>query len=105
MINNIQNNDNIDNIDNIDLYHLFNIEYDDMIYDLYNEIDEYSNNYYTYFYNKGNFGKFVNLIYNNIDYENSSIILKNMFKNKIKEYEMDINDYNDDFFEDDLYIN
>ena len=49
------------------------------------------------FYNKGNIGEFVNLIYNNIDYENSSVILKNMTKNRIKEYEVDINEYNDDY--------
>ena len=102
MPDNLTNNDNM-NFDNIDLYHLFNIEYNDMIYDLYDEVNEYSNSHHNNFYNKGDIGKFVNLIYDNIDYENSSLILKNMIKNKIKEYEMDINQYNDDFTEDEIY--
>lgn len=90
-------------IENIDLYDLFNIEYNDMIYDLYDEINEYSNNHHNNFYNKGEIGKFVDIIYNNIDYRNSSVILVNMFKNRIKEQEMDINEYNDDY-QDDEYI-
>ena len=98
-------NDTMNNdIENIDLYDLFNIEYNDMIYDLYDEVNEYSNSHYNNFYNKGDIGKFVNLIYNNIDYENSSVILSNMIKNRIKEQEMDINEYNDDYH-DDEYIN
>ena len=96
------NSDNM-NFDNIDLYDLFNIEYNDMIYDLYDEINEYSNSPYINFYNKGDIGKFVNLIYDNIDYENSSVILGNMIKNRIKEQENDINEYNDDFIEDEIY--
>ena len=91
-------------IENIDLYDLFNIEYNDMIYDLYDEVNEYSNSHHNNFYNKGDIGEFVNLIYNNIDYENSSVILSNMFRNRIKEQEMDINEYNDDY-QDDEYIN
>ncbi len=102
MSNNPSNNDNID-FDDIDLYHLFNIEYNDMIYDLYDEVNEYSNSHHNNFYNKGDIGKFVNLIYDNIDYENSSVILKNMTKNRIKEYEVDINEHNDDFPEDEIY--
>ena len=47
---------------------------------------------------------FVNLIYDNIDYENSSVILDNMIKNKNKEQENDINEYNDDF-QKMIYIN
>ena len=96
------NNDNI-NFDNIDLYDLFNIEYNDIIYDLYDEVNEYSNSHHNNFYNEGNIGEFVNLIYNNIDYENSSVILKNIIKNRIKEYEIDVNEYNDDFQEDEIY--
>jgi hypothetical protein len=102
MSDNPPNNDNM-NFDNIDLYDLFNIEYNDIIYDLYDEINEYSNSHHNNFYNKGDIGKFVNLIYNNIDYENSSVILKNIMKNRIKEYEIDINEYNDDFLEDEIY--
>ena len=90
--------------ENIDLYDLFNIEYNDMIYDLYDEINEYSNSHHNNFYNKGEIGRFVNLIYNNIDYENSSVILVNIIKNRIKEQEMDMNEYNDDY-QDDEYIN
>ena len=91
-------------IENIDLYDLFNIEYNDIIYNLYDDVNEYSNSHHNNFYNKGNIGEFVNLIYNNIDYENSSVILSNMFRNRIKEQEMDINEYNDDYH-DDEYIN
>ena len=90
-------------IENIDLYDLFNIEYNDIIYNLYDDVNEYSNSHHNNFYNKGNIGEFVNLIYNNIGYQNSSVILKNMIKNKIKEYEVDINEYNDDFPEDEIY--
>lgn len=102
MSDNSTNDDNT-NFDNIDLYDLFNIEYNDMIYDLYDDVEQYSNSHHNNFYNKGDIGEFVYLIYNNIDYQNSSVILKNMIKNKIKEYEMDINDYNDDFPEDEMY--
>tara|TARA_Y100000741_G_scaffold205764_1_gene156534 strand:+ start:1379 stop:1687 length:309 start_codon:yes stop_codon:yes gene_type:complete len=102
MSDNPTNNDNI-NFDNIDLYDLFNIEYNDIIYDLYDEVNEYSNSHHNNFYNEGNIGEFVNLIYNNIDYENSSVILKNIIKNRIKEYEIDVNEYNDDFQEDEIY--
>ena len=102
MSDNPTNKDNM-NIDNIDLYDLFNIEYNDMIYNLYDDVNEYSNSHHNNFYNKGHIGEFVNLIYNNIDYENSSVILKNMIKNRIKEYEMDMNEYNDDFLEDEIY--
>ena len=102
MSDNPTNKDNM-NTDNIDLYDLFNIEYNDMIYNLYDDVNEYSNSHHNNFYNKGNIGEFVNLIYNNIDYENSSVILKNMIKNRIKEYEMDMNEYNDDFLEDEIY--
>ena len=100
---NINNTDNNNIYNNYNFYDLFNIEYHDIIYDLFDEINDYSNSYYINFYNKGDIGSFVNLIYNNIDYENSSVILKNIIKNRIKEYEMDINDYNDDFQEDDIY--
>ena len=99
MSDNPSNNDNM----NIDLYDLFNIEYNDIIYDLYDEVNEYSNSHHNNFYNKGNIGEFVNLIYNTIDYENSSVILKNIMKNRIKEYEIYVNEYNDDFPEDEIY--
>ena len=99
MSDNPSNNDNM----NIDLYDLFNIEYNDIIYDLYDEVNEYSNSHHNNFYNKGNIGEFVNLIYNNIDYKNSSVILKNIMKNRIKEYEIYVNEYNDDFPEDEIY--
>ena len=103
--NNINDNNIYDiNIDNIDLYELFNIEYNDVIFDLYDDINEYSNSCYINFNNKGNIGNFVNMIYNNIDVENSSVILDNMRKNIIKEKELDVNEYNDIYYDDDYNI-
>lgn len=92
-----------DYLNNIDLYDLFNIEYNDVIFNLYDEINEYSNSCYVNFYNKGNIGNFVNLLYNNIDYENSSLFLNNIRKIRIKEYEIDINENNDDINDEDYY--
>lgn len=97
--NNNFDNNNFDN--NIELYDLFNIEYSNLVLDLYKEIDEYSNSHHVNFYNKGDIGSFFNLIYNNIDYENSSVILSNIIKTKIKEHELDINDLDDYCKEDD----
>ena len=48
MSNNPSNNDNIDFYD-IDLYDLFNIEYNDMIYNLYDDVNEYSNSHHNKF--------------------------------------------------------
>ena len=90
-----------DYLNKIDLYDLFNIEYNDVIFDLYDEINEYSNSSYVNFYNKGNIGNFINLLYNNIDYENSSLFLNNMRKIRLKEYEIDINEYNYDINDED----
>ena len=44
------------------------------------------------------------MIYNNIDVENSSVILDNMRKNIIKEKELDVNEYNDIYYDDDYNI-
>ena len=86
----MNNNTNDDDYDNMDFYDLFNIEYSDLVFDLYDEINEYSNSPYVDFYNTGDIGKFVNLIFNNIDYENSSVFLNNMMKMRHKEQELDI---------------
>lgn len=96
-------NNQEDYLNTIDLYDLFNIEYNDVIFNLYDEINEYSNSCYVNFYNKGNIGNFVNLLYNNIDYENSSLFLNNIRKIRIKEYEIDINENNDDINDEDYY--
>lgn len=83
------------------MYELFNVEYSDLILDIYNEINEYSNSPYTNYYNKGNFSKFINLIYRNIDYESSSEILNNIKKNELKEIENEINEENEYFIDND----
>ena len=96
-------NINDDNYDNIDLYDLFNIEYSNLVLNLYDEINEYCNSHHINFYNKGDVGSFFNLIYNNIDYENSSEILDNIIKNTIKEQELYINELDDNYKEDDYF--
>ena len=82
----------LDNLDEENLYDLYIIEYSDIILNINDEIDEYCNNVYINFYNKKNIKLLNNLIYDNIDYKESSEILKNNEKNNIKELEMNINE-------------
>lgn len=82
----------LDNLNEEDLYDLYIIEYSDIILNINEEIDEYCNNVYVNFYNKKNIKLLNKLIYDNIDYENSSKILKNNEKNNLKELEFIMND-------------
>ena len=82
----------LDNLNEEDLYDLYIIEYSDIILNINEEIDEYCNNVYVNFYNKKNIKLLNKLIYDNIDYENSSEILKNNEKNNLKELEFIVND-------------
>ena len=90
----------IDNLNEYDLYDLFNIEYSELIINIYDEVNEYCNSDYNSFYIKPNLGDFMNLIYNNIDYKVSSNILNNMRKNDIKELEYEFNEINYDYLDD-----
>lgn len=104
MNNNTNNTNNIDNnIYLYDLYDLYTIEYSNLILNLYDEINEYSNSHHINCYNMNNVGSFINLIYNNIDYENSSIILSSIIKNTIREQELYINESDDYCKDDDFY--
>jgi hypothetical protein len=78
-------------IENTNMYDLFTIEYSELILDIYKEIEEYSNSPYVNFYNKGKYSEFINIIYTNIDYVNSSEILINIKKIDIKHREYEIN--------------
>ena len=82
----------LDNLNEENLYDLYIIEYSDIILNINDEIDEYCNNVYVNFYNKKNIKLLNNLIYDNIDYRESSEILKNNEKNNIKELEISLNE-------------
>ena len=88
------------NLTESDLYDLFNIEYSELIINIYDEVNEYCNSDYNDFYIKPKFSEFINLIYDNIDYKNSSNILNNIRKNDIKELEYEYNEINYDYLDD-----
>ena len=94
------NIDNIDNTQNIDNYLVFNVEHGDLILDIYNEINEYCDSMYMDIHNKGNYSKFLNIIYENINIEESLNFIKTVKKNDIIEEQLNYeNNINDDYFE------
>ena len=92
-------NNYIDEIlENISLYELFNIECGDLVLNINEEINEYSNSPYVNFYNRGDIGELINVIFNNINYKTSSSYLNNIHKHEcnIIENEINMNEYIDD---------
>lgn len=75
-----------------DKYDLFFIEYHELVLDIYDDIKEYCNDSNINFYMKEDVGSFMNIIYNNIDYINSSEIIDNMRKNYIRDLEYEENE-------------
>jgi hypothetical protein len=79
----------------LDTYNIFNIEHSDLILDIYNNIIDYCNPSYMEIHNKGNFSKFLNVIYNNIDLDESLHFLKtyNKYESDEEQEQEFINDY------------
>ena len=80
----------------LDTYYIFNVEHSDLILDIYNNINDYCNPSYIEIYNKGKFSDFFNIIYDNIDLDESLNFLKTYNKHESDEEEELINDY--DFY-------
>tara|TARA_Y100000389_G_C17459714_1_gene520769 strand:- start:2450 stop:2719 length:270 start_codon:yes stop_codon:yes gene_type:complete len=87
-------------MEEIDTYLVFNVEQGDLILDIFNKINDYCNPMYISLHNKAQFGDFINLIYENIDLEESLQFIKTTKKNDEIEEELTYqNNLEDDYFE------
>ena len=79
----------------LDTYYIFNVEHSDTILDIYNNIVDYCNPSYMEIHNKGNFSEFLNMIYNNIDLDESLNFLKtfNKYESDEEQEQEFLNDY------------
>lgn len=79
----------------LDTYYIFNVEHSDTILDIYNNIVDYCNPSYTEIHNNGNFSNFLNIIYNNIDLDESLNFLKtfNKYESDEEQEQEFLNDY------------
>ena len=84
-------------IENYDMYDLFNIEYSENIQDTYYKILDYCNPMYVNIHNKPSYAKFFNVIYDNIDMEQSSKIIKKINKTNNEINLEDDNYYNENY--------
>ena len=78
----------------VDTYDIYNIEYSDNILDTYYKIIDYCDPAYVNIHNKPNYSEFFNIIYRNVDINNSSQIIKKMKKNE--EHQEEEEEYNND---------
>lgn len=86
----------------IDLYDLFNIEHQNTILNIYYDIIDYTDNNGLYL-NKKKYPEFFNIIFNNINYENSSEFLKSYYKSENEELLLDSSEKDIDDFDDNHY--
>lgn len=84
-------------IENYDMYDLFNIEYSENIQDTYYKVLDYCNPMYVNIHNKPSYAKFFNVIYDNIDMEQSSKIIKKINKTNNEINPEDDNYYNENY--------
>lgn len=84
-------------IENYDMYDLFNIEYSENIQDTYYKVLDYCNPMYVNIHNKPSYAKFFNVIYDNIDMEQSSKIIKKINKTNNEINLEDDNYYNENY--------
>ena len=82
-------------MDSDDKYYIFNVEKSDIILDIYYEMNQYCNESYISLHNNGNFGEFINMIYNNTNLNESLDYIKNKTEDDYKhedekEYENNI---------------
>tara|TARA_B100000401_G_C52263032_1_gene465232 strand:- start:2 stop:271 length:270 start_codon:yes stop_codon:yes gene_type:complete len=87
-------------MEDIDTYLVFNVEHSGLMLDIFNEINHYCDPMYIDLHNKAILNDFINLIYNNIDLEESLHFVKTIKKNEEIEEELDYEiNIEDEYFE------